>query len=366
MSRLGCTLILLVLFGCFSGSSEDSGTPSGRGGRDTGDDATDSGDDSGGDSGDPLDTGRCGVTVTSTVPAVNAVDAYYRANLEFKLNKRDPNATIETSIVGHQEASGDGLTVYWVLDEPLSPSTGYSATLHHCGGDVPLEFTTSALGSALTEPAALEGLTYLLDFRGARFTEPPGIGSLIAAEFGNLVLYASITDVSATTFVMVDALGREDEENTQEYCDPTIEFPTADFTESPHFRIEGGAALVLNLGAVPLTVLDMVIEGDFAADLSYFGGGTFTGIVDTRPLDEAFFDGELGTFCTTLASLGVSCEECSGGEPGEYCVPVAIDSVTAALAPLSVVTIEGTDCLGCVVGVPDDVSETCEPDPRAP
>lgn len=360
-------MILPLLFGCFSGSVEDSGAPSGRDGRDGRDPGGDSGDSGdSGDTGEPVDTGRCGVTVSSTVPARNAVDAYYRANLEFKLNKQDPTATIETSIVGHQDVSDDGLTLYWVLDVPLEPSTGYSATLHFCGGDAPLEFTTSALGSSIADPVELEGRAYLLDLGGARVTEPPGIGSLIASELGNVVLYASITEVTATTFVMVDALGREDEANTQEYCDPTIEFPAADFAESPHFRIERSSELVIDLGGVPLTVSDMVIEGDFAADLSYFGGGSFTGILDTRSIDDVFFDGELGAVCTTLRSLGVTCEECTGSQPGEYCVPVAIDSVTADLAPLSVVAIEGTDCYGCGAGVPEDVSETCETEPPGP
>lgn len=216
-----------------------------------------------------------------------------------------------------------------------------------------------------SEPS-LEGRTYLLDFGAARVTEPESLGSLISSEFGGMIVYASVTEVTATTFVMVDALGREGEQNTQEYCDPTIEFPIADFAAAPHFRIEGGSEVVLPLAGAALTFLDMVIEGDFAADLSSFDGGSFTGILDSRSLDEAFFDGELGAFCNTARSLGVNCEECSGSKPGEYCLPVAIDSVSAALAPLTIVPIEGTNCDGCVAGVPDDVSETCEPDPTAP
>lgn len=307
--------------------------------------------------------GECGVSITSTLPATNAVDAYYRGNIEFKLSAADSTATIETSIVGHQETSEDGLTVYWIIDEPLQPSTPYSATLHYCTGDAPIEFSTSALGTSIADPSLLVGTSYLLNLKDARVTEPPGIGSLISSELGNVSIYVGITEMADPKIKMIGALGREDVENTQEYCDPSIDFPEADFSAAPHFEIGGEGATTITVADVSVTIDNLRIAGDFAADLTYFGGGVLEGTIDTRPLDDAFFDGEEGSICTTAGSLGVTCEECGGDAPGLFCLSLKADSIQADLAPLELMVIEGTDCLGCLTGAPADASETCEQEP---
>lgn len=100
----------------------------------------------GGDKSDSGVEGACDVTVTS-FPASGAVDAYYRGNIEFRLTGADDTATIETDIPGAQAVSADGLTVYWVPSAALTPGGSYSATLHYCGGDATISFTTSMLGT---------------------------------------------------------------------------------------------------------------------------------------------------------------------------------------------------------------------------
>ncbi len=310
------------------------------------------------------DTGEaaCGVTVT-TFPSVGAIDAYYRSDIEFKLNKADETATIETAIPGALEVSADGLTVYWRLSAALAPSTTYSAILHYCSGDVELTFTTSALGTSIADPEVLVGKTYLLNLKDARVTEPAGIGSLISSELDNVSIYVGITDLDEPQITMIGALGREDVEYTQEYCEPSIDFPVADFSGTPHFEIGGDGATTITVADVEVIIDNLRIAGDFASDLSYFGGGVLEGSIDTRPLDVALMDGEEGQICETASGLGVICVECGPENPGAFCLTLKADSITADAAPLELLQIDGADCAGCLAGPPADTSETCEPDP---
>ncbi len=318
----------------------------------------------GGDKDDSAVDSACDVTVT-TFPATGSFDAYYRGDIEFRLTGLDSTATIETDIVGVQSLSSDGLTVYWTPTEALLPSTSYSATLHYCGGDATISFTTSALGTAMADESVLQGKTYLLDLENARVTEPPGIGALIAGELGGVSIYVGVTDLAEDQITVIGALGREDVENTQEYCDPSIDFPVADFSESPHFEIGGEGKTSITVADVTVEIQNLRIAGDFSADASYFGGGVLEGTIDTRPLDSLLDDsGEPGAICETATSLGVTCVPCTDNEP--YCLSLKVDSITATEAPLELMEIKGTDCAGCLVGPPADASAECLPDEAPP
>ena len=306
----------------------------------------------------------CGVRVR-TFPLQGAVSAYYRSDVEFKLTTPDATAQITTDIPGSQELSADGLTVYWRLSQPLAPSTTYSASLTYCTGTVELSFTTSALGTAIPDASTLQGRTYLLNLADARITEPPGIGALLSSELDGVSIYTGITDVTATTITVIGGLGREDAATpTQEYCDPTIDFPVADFTASPHFEISGDGATPITVAGTTVYIENLNISGDFASDLSYFGGGVLAGTIDTRPLDFEFGD-EVGFICDTAAALGVVCAPCGDGEP--FCLSLVADSIDAQLvADLELVVIDGNNCVGCVEGPPPDASDICDEDPAAP
>jgi hypothetical protein len=304
--------------------------------------------------------GACDVTVT-TFPASGAVDAYYRGNIEFRMTGTDSTATIVTDIPGVQAVSEDGLTVYWMLSAPLESGGSYSATLEYCGGSAAISFTTSGLGTPLADDGVLQGKTYLLDLKNARVTEPPGIGPLIAGELGGVSIFVGVTDVTAPNITMIGALGRDEVDNTQEYCDPSIDFPVADFSETPHFEIGGEGKTTISVADIVVEIQNLRIAGDFSSDASYFGGGVLEGTIDTRPLDSLLDDsGEAGAICNTATSLGVTCVPCSDNEP--YCLSLKVDSITATEAPLELVEIKGSDCAGCLEGVPADTSEECLPD----
>ena len=76
----------------------------------------------------------------------------------------------------------------------------------------------------------------------------------------------------------------------------------------------------------------MFISGTFAADGSYFGGGTLLGELDVRKLapllEDLIQSDDPAEACGLLLGFGVTCEACSSdSEP--FCVALEVDSLTA-------------------------------------
>jgi len=305
MTRL--TLLLpLALFACSSTEKDDTG------------------------GGTTTQTDACEVSVESTLPTTGAVDAYYRGDIEFVLSDPDATATIVTTIPGTQTVSADGLRVIWTLSEPLSPSTSYSATLQYCGGDATIDFTTSSLGTALENPDALVGNTYVLDLTAARIVEPPGIGAVLTGYLTTDIL-VGVTGVSATEIEMIGAIAVEDSNPpVQDVCEPTIDFPVADFSESPFFEI-GPQDTTLSVAGFAITIGDLLISGTIAANGTYFDGGVLSGTIDTRPLVGLVDDStnpDPNTICDLAVSFGAACVACpEDGEP--YCLTLVADQIYA-------------------------------------
>lgn len=159
------------------------------------------------------DTERCGITLESTVPANNSVDAYYRAPLEFVLSGPDETARIETAIPGTLSRSPSGEILTFTPSAPLVPSTSYTARLHGCFGTAELSFTTSALGTPVTDPSVLEGRVYAIDLTQGRWVEPPGIGPLIASEIGQVGLLG-VTSANSSRLSVLAAVDRWTESRT--------------------------------------------------------------------------------------------------------------------------------------------------------
>jgi len=313
---------------------------------------------------DTADTaGACDVTIT-TYPASDAASAYYRTNIEVTLDNADPTVVIETDIPGTQSFSEDGLTVYYTPTSALTPNTDYSYTVHYCGGDPEIKFHTSDLGTAVTDPqASIKGSSYLLNLKDATITEPASVGALLGDQLGEVDIYVNATEVTETQITMVGAIGNPDATSpTQDWCSRTIDFPVADFSQSPHFIIGGTGTTTITVAGVSVDIQNLEIAGDFAADGSYFGGGTLSGTIDTRPLDVAFFDGEEGALCKTAGSLGAECQPCGDGQ--NFCLSLKARDITATKADIQITPIFGDDCLGCAAAVPADNSETCAQEPQ--
>ncbi len=300
-----------------------------------------------GETGD-TDGPSCEVIVDSTIPSSGAVDADYRAAIEFHLSDPDPTAiATSTGISGTSTLADDNETVIFTPDAPLSASTSYTVTLDYCGGTVDLAFTTSEVGGPLNDANALVGKTYALALGDARIVEPDGIGSVLSSYLTQDILIG-VDTVSATEVQMIGAIGKEDASPpAQDWCDPTIDFPVADFSEQPYFQI-GPQNTTLSVAGYSIEIGNLEITGTFAPDGTYFAGGTLSGTIDTRPLAPLLDDsGDEGAICDLAVSFGATCTACpADGEP--YCLTLVADQITAEeVSGLTLVEVVGNDCPDC-------------------
>ncbi|MDP2314474.1 MAG: Ig-like domain-containing protein [Pseudomonadota bacterium] len=302
------------------------------------------------------DTGEvvagCEIEIESTIPTAGALDADWRAAIEFKLSDADPTATVSSSISGTTTLVDDGETVIFTPNEPLAPSTAYTVTLNYCRGASDLNFSTSSDGTPLTDTGILVGRTYALDLAGARILEPAGVGTVLTSYLTQDIL-VGVSAVSSTDITMIGAIGKEKvSPPEQDYCDPSIPFPIANFSEQPYFQI-GPQTTTLAVAGYSIEIGDLEITGTFAADGSYFAGGTLSGVIDTRPLAPLLDDsGDPAAICNLAVSFGAVCEACpADGEP--YCLSLVADQIQALqVEGQTLVEVTGNDCEGCESGPP--------------
>lgn len=309
--------------------------------------ATDGKDDTAGDTSNT--NLECGVTVKETIPSQGSVTADYRAAIEFELSDGDSTATVVSDIAGTTTLADDDQRVIFTPNEPLAPSTAYTVTLNYCGGSADLAFTTSDYGTTITDTSMLVGKTYELDLAAARIVQPDGIGSVLSSYLTQSILIG-VTDVNSSDIQMLGAIGKEKVTPAeQDYCDPTIDFPSADFSAQPFFSI-GPQTTTLSVAGYSIEIGDLEITGTFKADGSAFAGGTLSGTIDTRPLDPLV--GDAGAICELAGSFGAACEACaSDGEP--FCLSLVADQITAEeVSGLTLVPVVGNDCEGCESGPP--------------
>ncbi len=308
------------------------------------------GEDKAGETGDTAGTDSCDVTIKSTLPAANAVDANYRAAIEFNLSAADPTAMASSSVAGTTTLVDDGETVIYTPNAPLEPSTAYTVTLDYCGGTADLMFTTSSDGTPLTDVQVLVDRTYALDLAGARILEPAGVGTVLTSYLTQDIL-VGVKTVDATSIQMIGAIGVEGSSPPeQNYCDPSIPFPSADFSAQPYFQI-GPQTTTLAVAGYEIEIGNLEITGTFAADASYFAGGTLSGTIDTRPLapllGEDGEDSDEGAICDLAVSFGATCTACpADGEP--FCLTLVADQIVAEeVAGETLVIVTDSDCPDC-------------------
>ncbi|HND31167.1 MAG TPA: hypothetical protein PKY30_14620 [Myxococcota bacterium] len=303
--------------------------------------------DSGGDSGV---VSECSITVDKTIPSKDQSDFYHRGVLEFHLSDKDASAKVTADFSGTTTTSEDGTIVYYTPDAPLDPSTSYSATFTYCDGDktFDLPFSTSALGTDLT--VDLVGKAYQLDLAKANIVKPPNIGSVLGSLLTTPILIG-VAEVSGTQLTMVGAIGVEGG-GGQDYCTQTIDFPVADFAESPYVKV-GPQDTTLSISGANIKIGNLEITGTFAADGSYFGGGTLEGSVDARDIAAALPDlgYDADGLCELIAGFGAACETCPT-DSAPYCLTLVANSIIAEGISGSVVEVPASDCPGCETGEP--------------
>ena len=318
----------------------------------------------GGDSTD--DTGTIDPCVANSVedvfPADGVTNAYYRTVIDIELDDADDSATLTVSAGGSAVAgttTADGNMLTFTPDSPLSSSTEHEVEITWADGacTVTTSFTTSDVGAAISDPSGLIGNAYDLDLESGRFVEPAGIGSLLGKFLGDVTLYLSVTDVGTSDITMVGALGDETDPTQQSACDPTIPFPTADFSDNPFFEVDAtGSTTTISAAGLDIAIDDLRVSGAFAPDGSYISGGVLAGSIDTRPLVDLVEEGGAPeAICDLAASIGVECEDCGNGEV--YCLSLFVDNLSAALATgtsISEINDVCTDVADAVNVCPDD------------
>lgn len=295
-------------------------------------------------------TDGCTVQVDGTIPTSGSVSADYRAAIEFELSAADPTAEASSDIAGTSVRVDGDKRVVFTPSAPLEPNTSYTVTLDYCGGSVPLGFTTGELGGDLTTD--LVGKTYALALADARIVEPAGVGSILSTYITQDIL-VGVVSTDGGQLEMIGAIGKEDANPpAQDYCDPTIDFPVADFSDSPYFSV-GPQDTTLSVAGLEITIGRLEITGTFSPDGSYFGGGTLAGTIDTRPLvpllDE---EGSDDAICDLAGNFGAACTTCpSDGQP--YCLTLVADQIVAEeVSGVTLTEVTGNNCEGCESGPP--------------
>ncbi|MES2640069.1 MAG: Ig-like domain-containing protein [Myxococcota bacterium] len=297
---------------------------------------------------------ECTVSIDSTIPTAGALNANYRAAIEFKLSEADATATVTSDIVGTTTVVDDGETIIFTPNAPLDPSTQYTVTLNYCRGASELSFTTSADGTPLTDVNILQDRTYSLNLAEARIVEPAGVGAILGTYLTQDIL-VGVQSVNDSEIQMIGAIGVEGSvPPVQDYCTSSIPFPVANFSEQPYFQI-GPQTTTLAVAGLEIVIGDLEITGTFASDGTYFTGGTLAGTIDTRPLVglvDTSKKPDPNAICELAASFGALCGACpADNEP--YCLTLVADQIEALeVVGNPLVVIAQGDCEGCETAPP--------------
>ena len=279
-------------------------------------------------------TGETGEVCDNTVtlfPTKDAGDVYYRTSIEANFADADDSATLAVS-AGSEAVAGStswdeaGLTLTFTPDAPLTPSTQYTAAVTHECGDASVDWTTSDVGTSI-DSASLTGKAYTLDLTSGRFLQPEGIGALIQNYIDTDILMG-VVSADDTTIQMIGAVANGETPPAQDVCEPSFNFPDADFAGNPFFTV-GPESTAITIQGFTVTITDLMISGAFSPDGSYVDGAVLAGSIDTRPLvpmlDE---NGGDDAICVLASSLGINCEECAE-DGGMFCLTLLVDSMTA-------------------------------------
>lgn len=315
MNRSAWTLALVALVGCTASKDEDV----------------------------PTDE-TCDTTILGTEPDPGATGVYWRDPLQVTFSEPTDDATFTltdgTGEVGFSLVSEDDRT--WTLgpDAPLEPSTPYTLTVDYCTGAPTVDFTTSAWGEPVADEAGLEGGTWLVSLSAANPGDPLGVALQVV---GSVDILVNLDAIDGGSLSMLAALAvGEGASLKQDDCARTAWLPgPIHFDESPWF-VADVSRFEFAYEEVVIPLLDVHLEGTFAADGSAIGEVRVRAHVDTRPLIPVFNDdpqAPASAMCDTIADLGVTCEECPDAS-GPYCV--ALELVDAEALAVDVPVVELT------------------------
>lgn len=180
--------------------------------------------------------------------------------------------------------------------------------------------TTTTTSTTTTPTNQLIGSTYSLDISGGTWVQPPGVGALLSALVA-FDLLLGIDDVQPPDLYMMGAMGSG---AGQDMCVASFEFPVpADFSADPSFELQA-SQLILDLSGIPLLIEDVLIAGEFSADLSRIENVVFEGTMDLSTLDLLVG----GDTCDLMATFGIACGSCPAGS-ADTCLVLEVNNLTA-------------------------------------
>jgi hypothetical protein len=276
-------------------------------------------------------------------------DFYYESNIWVEFTD-DPDAGSVTLTLTGPDGAVAGTTAMPKDDEAtfdpgtnLAPNADYTLTVEWapCDGcPIDIAFSTSDHGQGVTDEAGLVGNTYDIDLAGATFVEPPGVGSILASQIGDIRVLFTMTaasDFAGGTVDIVGAVGEEAGGNiTVDPCTETLkltETQPATWDSATGALAIGPADLSLSIQGITADIQQLLITGTVKPDGINMAGGVFAGTIDTRPLDGLLDDsGEEGAICDLVEeTVGIPCDDCGGGEM--FCLSLRAEDIIAELVP---------------------------------
>jgi hypothetical protein len=278
---------------------------------------------------DRFDTPTCTISVDRTSPSHGSMGHYYRDPIRFELSAPDPTASFVTDMVGTTSVSEDGLTLTFMPDGTLSPSTEYTVALDYCFGAPEITFTTSHYGAPLSPSVDLEYRTYTLDLNAGDYTIGNDIGELFSAVFKREILF-ELQDIDGTeveVLAAVSAVGTTETE--QDMCARTIFMDEVDIGGMPFFY---GSVADYEFGALEGVVRFAQFDfyGTIASDGESIGGLGYVAAMGVEEIAEMLPDfGDVDDLCVLAENLGVPCEPCPG-DADRTCMTIAAEHIQAA------------------------------------
>jgi len=327
----------LMMAGCPSGDDDD-------------DDSAASDDDV---SDDDVSDDDDDAAIKETTPQEGDSDFYHRNNIYVEFTDEVTSAEIALADSAGTAVTGDNTLAANATDlmfnpfgdsdtDHLEPSTSYTATISWDGQSAELHFSTSDVGTEVSDPAnEIVGSDYFLDLGSAEFTEPPGVSSLLSQYIADVYVIMhvdAIDDGQGTIDIYGGIVDKEGNDYVQDMCTPTLGMTEQQpgMWANPYMQI-GPTDFFIAIEGYEATISDLKIGGSFTPDASMLVGGTFDGKMDTRVLDELIDPGaDEGAACDLLSSLGITCEECPGGE-GPFCLTVSAYDIVSEKVNVSAI-----------------------------
>lgn len=178
----------------------------------------------------------------------------------------------------------------------------------------------------VSDPSSLVGRTYGFKFGDATIAEPAALGAIIAS-YVTAPVMVGVTASDSSSIDLLGGLGVADSDPAeQDACVPTFDFPASSFGTNPDFSA-GPTDASLSIGA-SVPVYGLTLTGRFAEDGSDIHNGTFTGLVDTRPIGPLLSGGGGDdAVCLAAKNFAISCVDCPG-DVGTFCLNLVAEDIT--------------------------------------